>query len=104
MVLRKRRGNWEVSVGEKGIRLYYQAVRRRAGGHRRVGDSPTLHSGHWTSAAREKDDDTMISPVWKITKQYQTLQKCYDVTIRGQFWYPPVDFGIAGSKSACLLV
>ena len=88
----------------KGDTLVLQASSETSRGDRRVGDSPTLNSGHWTCTARENDDDTMISPVWKITKQYQTLQKCYDVTIRGGFWYPPVDFGIAGSKSTCLLV
>lgn len=46
----------------------------------------------------------MIGPVWKITKQYQTSPNRYDVTIRAQFGYPPVDFGIAGSNLTWLLV
>lgn len=86
----KRRGNWEVSVGEKGIRSYYQAVGDAPGGGASGRQSCTeYYIDGRRVPEREEDDDTMISPDSPITKQYQTLP---NITIRGPVLVPASPF------------
>ena len=84
--MRKRRGNWEVSVGEKGIRLYYQAVGDAPGGDQREGELwATANRGRWTmdrAQAREKrrryddqpcmEDYQTVPNTTKVLRSYDT--------------------------------